>query len=138
MLDKKCEKENNKGFTLIELLIVIAIIGILSGIVVVSSSGAIEKSKRASALTTLASVLTEIVTCNDDDFGINAYDTSKLVCNDTGTPISHTIKWPDVSKTGWSVTAAVATNAQIATYTYSAAKGGQTNIVCDYASNSCN
>ena len=131
----KTTLETKRGFTLVELMIVITIIGILAGIVLVSTQGGVEKSKRASAITTMASVLPEFATCQDDGFSVNAYNTASTICNDA----SHTVKWPDVNtKTGYTVTAAAATNAQILTYTFTAAKTGQTTITCNYATNDCN
>lgn len=138
MLRKKACLPVRQGFTLIELMTVIAIIGILAGVVLVSTKSASEKSKRASALTTLSSVLPEMVTCQDDGFGLNAYNTASLICNDTDTPQSHNAKWPDISKTGWIVTANSATNAQISAYEFTADKTEQTQIKCSYASNGCN
>ena len=127
--------QNQKGFTLVELLIVIAIIGVLAGVVMVSSAGSVEKSKRASAMTTMSSVLPELVACQDDGFGLNAYNTASTICNDA----SHTVKWPDINtKTGYTVTAGAATNAQILSYTFTAAKTGQITITCSYATNDCN
>ena len=49
---------NKKGFTLIELLIVIAIIGILAGIVIVSLSGSTDNAEDAAVKANLRSVAT--------------------------------------------------------------------------------
>lgn len=128
--------KRSSGFTLIEILIVITIIGILSGVVMVSTGGSKEKANRSAAITTLSSVLTELVICQDDGGGINAYNTASNIC----TEASHIEKWPDLSRTGWvatGVTVPSASNAQIAVYQFSATKAGQTTITCKYATNSC-
>jgi len=52
-----------KGFTLIELLIVIAIIGILASIVIVSMSGVRAKGNTAGYKTTLSSLQPALLTC---------------------------------------------------------------------------
>lgn len=93
--------KNIKGFTLLELLIVIAIIGILTGVIMVSMKGAVEKSKQSSALTSVSSVLPEFVTCQDDIGTIirpnNVNIGGGVICNASG----HSATWPNIAKTGW-------------------------------------
>lgn len=128
-----------KGFTLVELLTVIAIIGILSSIVLVSSSGSRDKAKRASALTTASSALPEIVTCQDDNGTISAYSgvggAGAVICVATG----HTTTWGSLgTTTGWTYSIPAKTNAEIGTMVYRLRSStGQLGIMCDYAANTC-
>ena len=102
-------KSYKKGFTLVEMLTVVAIIGILTGVVIVGTQGAKERSKRVSALTTASSVLPELVTCGDDGgFASSAPAAGECICciaanSCTSSCLSgHTERWPNlVNKTGW-------------------------------------
>ena len=128
-------------------MITVAIIGILAGTVLVSTQGSMEKSRKASAITTASSVLPELVACQDDGgFAKNAAPvaTNPVCCTAVACGAAfagHTVTWPDVTtKTGW---AYGATSGALSTsnYVYTLTKtisGVVNTITCSYATNDCN
>lgn len=152
----KKNKINKKGFTLIELLVVIAIIGILAGIVTVSTQGATFKARRAAAMSTAASVLPELVTCQDDngEAKSSAPAAGDFVCcvaaNDCdGSDSANAVdghegsKWPDISKNNWQyASGSAAGSVGDGTYVFTLTRIGGTGagddlITCDMAANGC-
>lgn len=137
-------KKVKRGFTLIELLIVIAIIGILAGVILVSTNSAVEKAKRSSALSTASSLLTEFVMCQDDGGVASAPNTSNAVCVDSDTGVAipgHDVKWPDINTgTNWTYDLAdigEADDITDGTYYFKLTKTGQTTIKCKMDGNTC-
>lgn len=119
-------KQIKKGFTLIELLIVIAIIGILASVILVSTSSAQNKAKNASARSSLRSALTYMVLCVNGGSTVKAYAASGDVCTDNTVTDA---KWPSMG-TNCSAAPSVAGTVVSATC-------GGTAISCDASTGSC-
>ncbi len=81
-------KINKKGFTLVEILMVIAIIGILMGVVLVSTSSVRERSEVNSLMKTMGTIVRAAGACDEVDY-INP--PSGSICD---LPVGGTINYP--------------------------------------------
>ena len=88
------EIQNKKGFTLVELLLVMAIIGILAGIIMVGMSSSRKRAKVSSALKTANGVVAELAHCYLNNKTVipwnNAHTGGNAICSGAG-------DWPELS-----------------------------------------
>jgi prepilin-type N-terminal cleavage/methylation domain-containing protein len=85
--------KKEKGFTLIELLIVIAIIGILASIVLVSLSSARDKAKLAAFKAQVHSMQTSAISYCDDGIVVTAADLMSAVDTGNGGTLPTGVGW---------------------------------------------
>lgn len=94
MSNKKNISNNRKAFTLIEILIIVAIIGMLAAIVLVSLGIARNRAKDNSFKTVVKSVQTGLVSCClNPTTTLNAYPANMNTCAGGG-------KYPDSTNIG--------------------------------------
>jgi prepilin-type N-terminal cleavage/methylation domain-containing protein len=135
--------KNKKAFTLIELLIVIAIIGILAGVVTVNTSNSNKKAKVASALMTMNSVARIANQCLSDGgslvIPVAGTNPGSAICNTGAETLpslaSTTFTYCGSGCGGWTSNSASGTYAISA---YTNALGPRKAIVCGMGVNASN
>ena len=81
---------NKKGFTIVELVIVIAVIGILAGVLIPTFSSVIDSAKESSALQEAKATLENILAVNN---GSIASETKFVVCDVANDGSKATVKY---------------------------------------------
>jgi prepilin-type N-terminal cleavage/methylation domain-containing protein len=102
--NKKSVSANKKGFTLIEILIIVAIIGILVTVVLVSTMSNKEKAQDNSAFTSFKSIAAPAFMCLTSGIAnvqLTGPTNIATICSGAGVISSG---WPDFTKDAWSNT----------------------------------
>jgi len=117
-----------KGFTLVELLVVVAIIGILATVVVVSYTGAQTKAKHNTTVATLNEALNNVSICVADSTAtIPTVVAGSGICSSASVTSA---KWPVASLNGYTITMPTVSSGGNITAGFSVSSAGTDSIDC--------
>lgn len=118
--------KKNLGFTILELLVVVAIIGILSSVILISLDNTRSKSKIASIQESLGSVVPLAITCLDDGSQLTPMTDSSgggVLCSSTVS------EWPELVS-GWSYDINPTSNVNTNTFSFGASDQKGNSVIC--------
>jgi len=124
MLNKPVNKKISKGFSLAELLVVVAIIGILSSIVLVSLGDARARGRLGRAQTQMSSLHSHLIICINEEKTL----TSGTPTGGTTVLCPDSVIYPELPS-NWSYGATVTTSGSEA-YSASTSEGDAWTITC--------
>ncbi len=124
-------QKKGKGFTLIELLIVMAIIGIMAGVVLVSMKSYAVKGRSTKVLAQVSSVIPSMISCWGNGGGVRPSGSGNIC--DIGPGYG---TWPDMTSIGYGYAGIPGAKLNAWFFTVSNVTDGVT-ICCNSAMNSC-
>ncbi len=90
---------NKEGFTILEILIIVAIIGILVSVVLISLMGGKNNAQDNSAFTSFKSLAAPAYMCMMGGGNLTLPVANNSICNPSG--IVPNSNWPEFTRTGW-------------------------------------